>query len=196
MKMKTFKLVLGLAIPMMLAGCAITVYPLITESDSIFDERLLGTWQEAGGPDQAVFLRSPENLYEIEYTTGGETGSFLGRLGYLGEYLVLDVWPNPGEGDLPAPYQGFMISGHLPLFIKISGDEIELTTFNTDTLSKVLKSGELRLPYKYSLEDPMTLEEGDIIITGTTEELRENLGAYVKDPSVLNPPEVWRKVEP
>lgn len=195
LEMKAFKLILGLTFFLLLAGCAITIYPILEESDAIFDARLAGSWEDTSSSDQAVISRGTGNSYEIEYTSAGETGRFAGRLGYLGEHLILDVWPQPREGDLLDPYTDFMIPGHIQLFLKISADEIEVATLDVDTLHAAIQSGQVRLSYKHS-EEGVEGQDEKFILFGTTEELRQNLGPHLANPSSLGSPGIWRRVQP
>lgn len=192
MKMRKFTLISGLVFIILLIGCALSINPVISESDAIFDSRLLGNWKDISSSDQASISRSTANRYEIEYISDGKTGRFEARLGYLGGHLILDVWPKPRTGDLPDPYASMLIRGHLQLFLEISDSEIAVAAIDYDYLLSSLQSAEVRLPYKYSTEVIDNKDNEEFILTGTTEELRENLGPYFANPKVLTKPEKWR----
>ncbi len=183
--MKTFRFITGLAFSMMLTGCVITINPMIRESEAIFDARLLGDWKEVDGSDHANFTRSTGNSYEIEFTSEGETGRFGARLGYLGEQMVLDVWPKPRSGEVPDPYTALLLAGHLQLFPVISDNEISVAIINADALLSTLQSGKVRMPYKHSKEVTANTDDEGLILTGTTEELRKSLGKYCLNPAVF-----------
>jgi hypothetical protein len=184
MTMRTFILILGIAFSILLIGCALSINPIIPESDAIFDTRLLGNWKDISSSDQASISRGTANSYEIEYTSDGKTGRFEARLGHLGEHLILDVWPKPHIGDISDPYADMLITGHLQLFLEVSDNEIAVATIDPDSLLSALQSGKVKLPYKNSTE---------FILTGTTEELRKNLVQYIANPKVLTKREVWRR---
>jgi len=76
-------------------GCVLSMDAVITESESMFDARLLGAWEEVGGSDRAVVSTAGDGTYAIEYTTDGSVGRFEARLGRLGDRLVLHG--NPRE---------------------------------------------------------------------------------------------------
>ena len=107
------KLGIALGLAVVLSGCVLSVDPVISESGATFDPRLLGMWEEVSGSDRAVVSRAAENTYAIEYTSDGKVGRFEARLGRLGDRLVLDVWPAPRDKDLPQPYAGLLVAGHL-----------------------------------------------------------------------------------
>ncbi len=182
------KIACGLAVALLPGGCALSVNPLIPESDSMFDARLLGDWVEGDGSDRAALTRGEGNSYGIEYTTDGKTGRFEGRLGQVGESLVLDVWPAPRKSDIPKPYDGLLFPGHLFLAIGISADEVTISALEPDTLLAALKSGAIRLPYRYSKKE-------ELLLLGTTDELRESLGPVFTRPGALEKPARWRRAQ-
>ena len=190
--MRTFILILGLAFSILLIGCALSINPIIPESNAIFDARLLGNWKEISRSDQASITRGTANSYEIEYTSDGKTGRFAARLGYLGGHLILDVWPKPHIRELSDPYADLLIAGHLQLFLEVSDNEIAVATIDPDSLLSALQSGKVKLPYKHLKEVIENTDKEEFILTGTTEELRENLVPYFANPTVLPKREEWR----
>ncbi|MGA2622606.1 MAG: DUF4185 domain-containing protein [Bacteroidota bacterium] len=168
-----------------LSGCALSIDPIVSESEATFDPRLLGSWEETSGSNRALVTHTTGNTYAIEYTRDGTVGRFEARLGRLGERLVLDVWPTPREGDLPGPYAGLTIAGHLLLILDIGSDELRVTTPDPDSLLVALRSGQVRLAYE--------LSEKQFILRGTTEELRSALGPYLARSSALPKREEWRR---
>lgn len=189
---RTFILTFGLVISILLIRCAITINPVIPESDAIFDERLLGDWKEISGSDQVSISRGMANRYEIEYQSGGETGRFEALLGYLGERLILDVWPKPGQSEISYPYSDMLIAGHLQLFLEVRDNEIALTNLNPDSILAALQSGKIKLPFRHSIEVTEDKNKEEILLTGSTEDLRKNLAFYIANPTVLTNREEWR----
>lgn len=171
---------LGFAI--VLSSCVLSIDPVIPESGATFDPRLLGTWEE--GSVRAVVSRAAENSYAIEYTSDGKVGRFEARLGRLGDRLVLDVWPAPRDSDLPEPYAGLLVAGHLLLALDVGPDEIRVAILEPDSLSVALRAGQIRL----------ARSEDQLILLGTTEELRSALGPYLARSGALAEPDVWRRV--
>lgn len=177
-----------MAFAIVLSGCALSIDAVVSESDALFDPGLLGSWEEVTGSDRATISRAAENMYAIEYTDGeGKVENYEARLGRLGERLVLDVWPAPRETDLPLPYVGFLIAGHLLLTLDVGPDEIRVAALDPDSLLAALDAGEIHLAHGRS---------GDqLILYGTTEDLRSALGAYVARSGALREPDVWRRAQ-
>ena len=174
---------LGLAV--VLSGCVLSVEPVILESGATFDPRLLGMWEEVSGSDHAVISRAAENTYAIEYSSDGHVGGFEARLGRLGDRLVLDVWPTPSDKDLPQPYAGLLLAGHWLLSLDVSPDEIRTAALEPDSLLAALRAGKVRLAHR--------LSEDELILHGTTEELRSALGRYFARSETLAEAWVWRR---
>ena len=177
--------VLGLIL--LMSGCPLSIEPVVRESDATFDQRLLGTWAEVASSERAVISRAAENKYAIEYTSNGKVGRFEARLGRLGDRLLLDVWPVPEETDLPAPYAGLLVSGHLLLTLEIDAQEIRTSIINPSSLLTALSAGTVRLPH--------TRSRDRLLLHGTTEELRSTLGAFLARSGALAEPSIWRRAQ-
>jgi len=175
------------ALTIVLTGCVLTVDPVVPEDDATFDPRLLGRWEEVGGSDVAVVSSGDDETYAIEYSADGRISNFEARLGRLGDRLILDVWPaSPGD-ELPEHYTGLLIPGHLLLVLDVGEDEIQLTGLDRDAFVEALRAGQVSLGHDSN--------DTQVILYGTTEELRAVLGPYLSRPGVLDDPSAWRRVE-
>ena len=176
-----------LAVCIGLPGCVLSINPVITESNSTFDSRLLGQWELTSGSDRAVVSDGGDNTYVIEYTNLELAGRFEARLGVLEGRQVLDIWPTPSEEDQEQPQAGLQIAGHLLLAIEIDQEEISVTAFEPDSLLASIRSGDLKAPYRQN--------EGQLILTGSTEELRSALGPYLSASGAQSEPSVWHRAK-
>lgn len=167
------------------SGCVVSVDEVVSDADATFDPRLVGTWEAVSSSDRAVISRAYDNTYAVEYTSSGELSSFSARLGSLGGRLVLDVWPTPRDGDLPEPYEGLMIAGHLLFVVDIGSDEIRTAALDADSLFARLRTEQLRLTHRRTDER--------LVLHGTTNELRAALGSHLAYPGALSEPSVWRR---
>ena len=174
-----------LACAVALSGCVLSVDPIISASGAVFDSLLLGTWEDVSGSDRAVVSRAAGNTYAIEHTSDSKVGRFEARLGRLGDHMVLDVWPTPRDHDLPAPYDGVLIAAHVLLSVEVASNEVRLAYLEPDSLSAALRVSHVHLAHQQT--------EGQLVLHGTTEELRSALGPYVARPGALAEPTVWRR---
>jgi hypothetical protein len=173
---------LGLAIA--LSACVLSVEPVVPESAATFDTRLLGAWQADDESDRAVISRAEGNTYAIEYTSNHRVGRFEGRLGQLGKRVVLDVWPMPRDGEIAQPYDDVLLPGHLPLALDVGTDEIRMSPIDHDALLVALNAGQVALTHGET--------KTQLILHGTTEQLRAALGPYLEHAGALAEPTRWR----
>jgi hypothetical protein len=133
--MNTRKLLFYLS-AVLLGGCVpvISLYPLYTDKDVVFEEKLLGTWVQDDGETTWEFktIDEPNNAYKLIFSDDeGKKGSFVARLVKLQNRHFLDVYPSevPWELDDPNktdwPYNVFfLIPAHT--FLKIDSMEPQL----------------------------------------------------------------------
>jgi hypothetical protein len=181
------RMVLWTPLLVALASCVVSIDAIVPESDAIFDPRLVGTWEEVSGSDRAVISLASDHTYAIKYTSRGERSSFEARLGSLGGRSVLDVWPTPRDGELPESYAGMMVGGHVLLVLDVGSDEVRVAALEQDPLLSWLRTEQPRLAHR---------RHGDqLILHGTTHELRAALGAHLADPGALTEPTLWRRTQ-
>jgi hypothetical protein len=170
---------------MSLTGCVISVEPVVTDSDAIFDDRLLGTWESDS--DLAVVTHDGETAYAIEFVSEGEVSQFEARLGRLEDRYVLDVWSTI-VNDLPDATEGMLVAGHLLFDIRIEADEVSAAMLKPGAILEALESGELSLAHRNSDS------EEHVLLYGSTEQLRSALEPYLASSNALYEPNLWRRV--
>lgn len=176
-----------LALATALAGCVVSSAPVVDEANATFEPGLLGSWEEVDGGDRAVLSRGDGASYVIEITTDGATGRFIGRLGELGGHRVLDVAPAPPEGVLPEPYATLLVRGHILYAIELEGDdELRIAFLEPDVLGASLADGRVELAHDTTSDQ--------LVLHGTTRELRDALGAYLREPGAFSEADTWRRV--
>jgi hypothetical protein len=190
---RDWTLTLSLAISLLLGGCSLvlSVDPIILESEAAFDPRLIGSWEGVDSSERATITHDGKE-YSIEYTEGAgppgnesSTHLFGGRLGRLGERLVLDVWPEREGGSV---HDALLLPAHLLIQIEIEADEIRMATLDHDAMAAALERGGLSLAHSRR-------EEGDLLLLlASSSELRSALGPYLETPEALEEPMIWRRV--
>ena len=169
------------------SGCVpvISLHPLFSEEDTVFEKKLLGTWiDDANGPHttwQFGDINEPKNAYKLIFTDEeGKKGSFVARLVKLQDKLFMDVYPSemPSDVNDPAktawPYNAFfLIPAHT--FLKINSIEPTL---------------KMQLTLESETKDLLTQEPeavkhtfvGDrLVLTASTKELRAFVLKYADD---------------
>ena len=81
-----------------LGGCipVMSLHPLYTEEDVVFEEKLVGLWvDDSNNTLEFKSVEKPENAYELVYSDNeGKKGSFVAHLVKLQNTLFLDIFPN------------------------------------------------------------------------------------------------------
>ena len=198
--MKTKKL-LFYSLAAILGGCVpvMSLHPLYTEKDIIFEEKLLGTWVDDSNDTVWEFKRfedadwaldftqpeKPEKIYRLLFSNneGRTKGSFFTHLVTLENNLFLDVFPStlpyvPDDPNIGWVYNGpFFIPLHT--FIKIDSIEPQLKMRLTDDedMKKLLE------------ENPNAIEHTSIedkpVLTASTKELQAFVLKYADDERVF-----------
>jgi len=170
-----------------LTACVLSIEPVIPESAGIVDDRLLGTWKEVDGGDQVVISRTTSTAYSLTYTDSkGKVGWFDARLGRLGQHLLLDVRPAESNSARDVPEAGAMIRGHLAVAIDFTGDSARIATLQPDSLRAALAQRTVRLSHR--------IGDDQLILTGTTDELRRELTRYLDRAGSLDAPGTWLRI--
>jgi hypothetical protein len=170
----------------LLGGCVMSTDAVIADSVAMLDDRLLGTWKEQDGEDSAVVTRDSGNAYVIAYSSALGTGTFAGRLGHLGERLVLDFSPRPRKKEVPEAYANYLLPVHVLLTVEFQHDGLRIATLDCDSLRAALQAGRIRLDYGEVHNRVMLHASGDAF--------RAQIGPYLARPGSLTQQATWRRV--
>lgn len=188
--MKAKKLLLCL-LAAFLGGClpVMSLHSLYTESDIVFEEKLLGTWTDDSNKPKTTWLfermDDQKNTYKLIFSDEeGKKGSFSVYLVKLQDKFFLDVFPSQMPWDLDEPNQLeypynnlFMIPAHT--FVKIDSFEPQLKMKITDDskMEELFKSEPDVVQY-------MPIEDRPFL-TATTKQLQEFVLKYADDERVF-----------
>lgn len=184
--MKTKKFLFYILV-VILGGCIpiMSVHPLYTKSDIIFDQKILGTWIDDPNSPQTTWefsrMDEPNNSYKLIFTDSkGRKGFFKAYLVKLEGKLFLDAFPGetPWELEDPNkvdwPYNSFFfLPSHT--FLKIDSIEprMKLRVTANSQMEDFLK------------EHPDSIEhiivEDRIVLTASTKELQSFILKYADD---------------
>jgi hypothetical protein len=181
----------------LLGGCipVLSLHPLYTEKDVVFDEKLLGVWN--GDPNDTSngtweFRRSSENqekAYELVFTdSDGKQGLFVVHLVKLEDRLFLDVYATElphgplveDPNDIMWPHNiFFFVPAHT--FIKINAIEPQLKmqlANDEDKMEKLLAEDPNAVKYE-------AIKDYRLVLTASTKELQEFVLKYADDDRVF-----------
>ncbi len=175
----------------LLGGCVpvLSLHSLYTEENTVFEEKLLGTWLEDPNEPEAAWeftrIDKPKNAYKLIFSDNkGKKGFFVVHLVKLKNRLFLDVYPGelPWEPDDPNEVKWlynsfFLIPAHTFIQIDSIEPQLKMRLTNDDKMEEFLR------------EDPNAVEhtsiDGRVLLTVSTEELQAFVLKYADDNRVF-----------
>jgi hypothetical protein len=158
------------AAAILLAACIPSVNPFYTDKDIVFDQHLVGEWQEKGSTNPLEywkFEQTTNNAYKLTATEEGKTGQFSVHLFRLKGEQFLDLTPTDcnyatNQSDLVA-YS--MFPGHLLMRVAQIEPNLKLSFSDFDWLGKYLQKNPKALGHH--------MESDRIILTADTADLQK-----------------------
>jgi hypothetical protein len=175
----------------LLGGCVpiMSLHPLYTEKDVVFEERLLGRWVDDPNSPETTWdfnrIEEPNNAYNLLFSDEeGKKGSFVANLVKLQNRLFLDVYPSelpskiedPNKSELPFN-SFFLIPAHTFLKIDFNGAMLKMWITNDDDMKKLLEEEPNAVQHTF-LDDRL-------ILTASTKELQSFVVKYADDKRVF-----------
>jgi hypothetical protein len=177
LKMKTkLKVITFYLLAVVLGGCipVLSVHPLFSENELIFDPNLLGLWKAADSNQTWQFSRMEDpNVYELVITEkDGKQGTFLAGLGKLEGNLFLVIYPK--EPQSMEQESGFYKQHILSLFssmrVEQTDPNLKIAMMDYDKVNKIIKADPNILSYE--------IPDSKLILTAETEELQNFVIEY------------------
>lgn len=178
--------------------CTPSLHPIYTEEDIIFDPALIGTWQADASEDIWEFTQHYEvdDAYLFTYTSDDGPGNFMARLVEIGDYMFLDLYPEPkecgdnGDGNLSdilmVPLHGFILI-----------DQIEPTLnyriMDDDWIADYLEQNPGAL--KHEFETEYYSNEARLLLTASTEDLQAFLIEHIENEDAYSEVEELHRFE-
>jgi len=173
--MRLTKLLAVLLAGFALSGCVLSLHPLYTEQDLIFDPALIGEWVDIKAQETWTLSKSAEKEYKLVYVDkNGEKGEFDTHLLKVGDRQFLDLFP---AGDSYSSKNNFYRMHLLPIhtFMQIRkiDSSLQMAILKLDWLDNLLKEN----PGAVRHEKP---EESIILLTDQPKDLQAFLAKYAK----------------
>ena len=175
----------------LLGGCVpvMSLHPLYTEKDVVFEEKLLGRWVDDPNSPETTWefnrIEEPNNAYNLVFSDEeGKKGSFVAHLVRLQNRLFLDVYPSeppweiedPNKLELPYNYF-FLIPAHTFIKIDFNGPQLKMWLTKDEEMEKLLKEEPNAVKH--------TFIEDKLILTAPTKELQNFVLKYADDKRVF-----------
>lgn len=165
--------VLALGAVLLLTGCwQKSLHPFYKDPDIVFDEKLIGTWQEIKESDDKgmtwfITRSESKSVYRIKIEDGEIKLDYDGRLFRLGGENYLDLYSRGRPiAEIPA-HNLFKVEG-------IDGS-FKARILSRDWIQKRLQANPAEIPHikAHDPEEPNEADKAEVILTGTTEQLQK-----------------------
>jgi len=188
----------------LLGGCVpvMSLYPLFTEEDLVFEEKLLGTWVDDPNSPKSTWEfkrivdsskkewefdlpQKPEKAYKLILLDNkeGTKGSFFAHVVKLKDQLFLDVYPSQLPSAKMDPNEDwafntlFLIPGHSFAIIDSIEPQLKIRWTTQDEMGKLFKEELKAIKHE--------LVKDRIILTASTQKLQAFVLKYADDKRVF-----------
>jgi hypothetical protein len=143
-------------------GCLVlTLQPIYDEPAIEFDEKLLGTWENAEDGASAVVARGTWRSYDVSYTGGGGAVKLTAFATRIGGSRFLDLAPERGASATP-----LLVPAHAFCRIQLLGDTLTVTPLEYDWSMRALDQAPRTL--RFAIDS-----RNNLLITSPTSVVRE-----------------------
>jgi hypothetical protein len=171
-----------------LVGCVpvLSLHPLFTEKDVVFEQKVVGVWvDESEGTWQFKGIDDPAKAYEMSLTDKeGKKGLFVAHLVKLKDRLFLDIRPKqfPAGGEdvekMELLYNAFFfVPAHTFLAVDSLEPEFRMRWANRDEIKELLEKDPNAVKHE--------IVEDTIVLTAPTKKLQQFVLKYADDREVF-----------
>lgn len=172
----------------LMGGCVpvMSLRPLYTKENMVFDKKLLGTWvDDPNEPEITWQFKStdePKNAYKLIFTgEDGMKGSFVAHLVKLQDKLFLDVYPSESPwwdpedpNKIKWPYNTlFLVPAHTFIKIDSVGPKLKMRLMLETQLKKLIEENQDAIAHVFVEDKP--------VLTASTKELQAFVLKYADD---------------
>jgi hypothetical protein len=170
-----------------LASCTpvLSIHPLYTDKDVVFNPHLLGTWFEPPSSDDhsvVTFERLNSDAYTVSITDPTRQPSpvetYEAHLVQLDGRLFIDVVQSGIEVGDDNPLV-LAIAGHMFGRISLGEDGLKMSFLDDEWMQKAFQSKTTSIPHE-------TSDDGTPVLTATTAELQRLVLAYADDDNAFS----------
>lgn len=164
------KQILVLCLALLSQACLVSAFhPVYDNGSIVFDEALIGTWENSDSQVTVAVSRADWRSYSVEYTERTTTTRFTAFLATAGSARVLNVRPADGQ-DRAA----FLVGTNGPLQVMVEGAEVRLRELDYDEVMARLERRSLGIAATTDLRQ-------NVVLTAETPALRRWLVTALRD---------------
>ncbi len=170
----------------LLAGCGplVSVQPMYTEEDAVYEAGLTGAWEPAEDNGLWFIYGDSKSRYRVVTISpdagkvADEVERYEMRLVRLGGALFADL-QQTGKPD-----DGLSVRGHIFARLRLEGDQLGVALLGSEWLGQ--RIGEWKFPNRK--------DRGEVVLTGSTEQLRALVGRVAEDPRAFGDETLARRL--
>lgn len=176
------KLSIFYAAVILAAGCVPSLHPLYTDKDVIFEEKLLGRWEDDNNASNAwIFEKgSDPNSYKLNIRENDKDGYFDAHLTKIEDSMYLDLFPQEPQIEASDYYKMHLLGVHTFLKIEIADPNLHVRAMNPEFIEELIKSNPDAVKHEV-LGD----KNDGIVLTASTEQLRKFIAKYENEKDFL-----------
>jgi len=185
--METFKKIVFLILTALFThSCIVSLYPLYLENDLIIDDTIIGEWINTDELNEKwLFEKQDEKSYKLTHIKDSSKAIFTAHLLKLEAYYYLDLFPESlsQENDF---YDMHILRLHSFYRIKIHEEQLSLHMLETDWLSKVKDSVDIKIDMNFR-------GENHVLLLSETEKLQSFVKTYADEPGAYSSPTILKR---
>ncbi len=185
--MKTKKLLFYL-LAGLLGGCIpLSLHPLYTDKELLFEEKLLGTWAENGNKWEFEEGSDP-NSYDLTVTDEGGKGEFTAHLVKIDEMFFLDLYPKGPDFEAGHFLKLHLLPVHTFLKIEQIEPKLQMRMMDLEKMGDMLENDPNLVKHE--------IVEDCIVLTASPKELQQFMKEHADDEGLFGDASDLKRLEP
>jgi hypothetical protein len=169
-------------------GCLqLSLNPLFTPDEAVFDEHLVGAW--TCGEETWTFRRASDpdlaaKGYEVEVRSGVTTATLVALIGRLGDRTFITLTPGQLDDPSSSPFtNAHVVTGFTFGRVVQDGDRLQLSMLDSAWIAKAYRAGLLSIGVNRVW--PGDGPDGDVLLIARPTDLQRFAQTYADDDAVF-----------
>lgn len=172
----------------LLGGCVpLSLHPLYTGKELIFEEKLLGAWSD--GSTKCKFTEaSGKKSYKLTVTDDDGKGKFDAHLVKIDDMLFLDLFPAEPELEANDFYKLHILPAHTFMKIEQIEPTLQMAVMNHDKMKDMLENDAALIKHE--------IVEGRVVLTASTKQLQGLMREHANDEGLFDEQTDLKRIGP
>ena len=171
----------------LLGGCIhLSLHPLYTDKELLFEEKLLGTWAENGNKWEFEEGSDP-NSYDLTVTDEDGKGEFAAHLVKIDDMLFLDLFPTGPELEINEFLAMHLLSVHTFMKIEQIEPKLQMRMMDLEKMGDMLENDPNLVKHE--------IVEDCLVLTASPKELQQFMKEHADDEGLFGEPSDLERLE-